>query len=59
MSGPGTDLYAVLGLSRDATQAEISHAYRVLLRRHHPDTRTRQTARSAPPDAALQQILDA
>jgi curved DNA-binding protein CbpA len=59
MSGPGTDLYAVLGLSRDATQAEVSHAYRVLLRRHHPDTRTGQVAQSAPSDAALQQIIDA
>jgi molecular chaperone DnaJ len=59
MSRPGTDLYSVLGLSRDATQAEISHAYRVLLRRHHPDTRTGQVAQSAPSDAALQQIIDA
>jgi curved DNA-binding protein CbpA len=59
MSGPGTDLYAVLGLRPDATQAEISHAYRVLLRRHHPDTRAGQVTHSAPSDAALQQILDA
>lgn len=34
------DLYADLGLTRAATRAEIVHAYRVLLRRHHPDTRT-------------------
>jgi curved DNA-binding protein CbpA len=59
MSGPGTDLYAVLGLRPDATQAEISHAYRVLVRRNHPDTRTGQVAQSAPSDTALQQILDA
>jgi curved DNA-binding protein CbpA len=59
MSRPGTDLYSVLGLSRDATQAEISHAYRVLLRRHHPDTRTSQVVQSARSDATLQQIIDA
>ena len=33
------DLYAILGLARDATQAQISVAYRTLLRRYHPDTR--------------------
>ena len=59
MSEPGTDFYAVLGLQPNATQTEISHAYRVLLRRHHPDTRTGQVAQSALSDAALQQILDA
>jgi curved DNA-binding protein CbpA len=59
MSRPGTDLYAVLGLSRDATQAEISHAYRVLLRRHHPDTRTSQVVQSARSDATLQRIIAA
>jgi len=35
-----TDLYAILGLTRHATQAQISHAHRTLLRRYHPDTRT-------------------
>lgn len=33
------DPYSVLGLTREATQAEINRAYRRLLRRHHPDTR--------------------
>lgn len=33
------DLYAILDVPPDATAAEISHAYRALLRRHHPDTR--------------------
>jgi hypothetical protein len=28
------DLYAILGITPHATQAEISHAYRALLRRH-------------------------
>jgi len=30
------DPYAVLGVPPSATQAEISHAFRALLRRHHP-----------------------
>ena len=39
MMTKSADLYDVLGVPRDATQAEISHAYRTLLRRYHPDTR--------------------
>ena len=54
------DLYAILGLDRYATQAEIAHAYRTLLRRHHPDTRTSgDPSQDALSDAALQQILTA
>jgi len=55
-----TDLYAILGLDRHATQAQISHAYRTLLRRFHPDTRTPgDRSRDATSDAALQKILAA
>ena len=53
------DLYAILGVPPDATLAEIGHAYRSLLRRHHPDTRaptnrktpspTRRSNKSLPP----------
>jgi curved DNA-binding protein CbpA len=31
------DLYAILGLTPDASQAQIDHAYRHLVRTHHPD----------------------
>src|SRR5947209_17111245 len=34
------DFYAELGVAPDASPAEITHAYRSLLRQHHPDTRT-------------------
>src|SRR5690348_7863919 len=51
------DLYAVLGLPRHATPAQVSHAYRTLLRQHHPDTRTPQPhAASA---SLLQQVQHA
>jgi curved DNA-binding protein CbpA len=54
------DLYAILGIPPHATQAEIGHAYRSLLRQHHPDTRGSTThSQSAMADAALQQLLDA
>ena len=33
------DLYADLGLTREASRAEITRAYRALIREHHPDTR--------------------
>jgi curved DNA-binding protein CbpA len=32
------DAYAVLGVARDASPAEIGRAYRREVRRHHPDT---------------------
>ncbi|MEB3333887.1 MAG: DnaJ domain-containing protein [Cyanobacteriota bacterium] len=34
---PTADPYAVLGVSRAATAAEIKAAYRTLVKRHHPD----------------------
>ena len=54
------DLYAILGLARDATQAQISVAYRTLLRRYHPDTRlSADISAGTICDAALQHVLTA
>ena len=37
MTSPSPDYYAVLHVSRGASQQEIARAYRALIRRHHPD----------------------
>jgi curved DNA-binding protein CbpA len=60
MTSERPDLYAILDVSPTATQDEISHAYRSLLRRHHPDTRSpADESQSALSDAALEQVLAA
>jgi curved DNA-binding protein CbpA len=51
-----SDLYAELGVAADASPAEITHAYRSLLREHHPDTQT--TIPPSPPER-LRRILAA
>lgn len=54
------DLYAILGLGPDATEAELRRQYRALLRRFHPDTRIGALGRSvAAADAALHEVLAA
>jgi hypothetical protein len=58
MSGPPNDPYAVLGVGHDASQAQISSAYRAALRRHHPDTRNAD-ADPVAADAALEQTIAA
>jgi curved DNA-binding protein CbpA len=49
------DLYAVLGVQPDAAPADISRAYRELVRRHHPD----RAAESTPDAEALDQVVTA
>jgi curved DNA-binding protein CbpA len=60
MSRRASNPYVVLGVPADASAAEITHAYRALLLRHHPVTRANDSAQhSAASDLALQQVLDA
>jgi curved DNA-binding protein CbpA len=55
-----TDPYAVLGLTRQATQEQIQRAYRTLMRRHHPDTRPMgDPAEHAASNTTLQQVTAA
>jgi molecular chaperone DnaJ len=58
------DPYRVLGVEPSASASQITHAYRTLIRRHHPDTRTpaRQATQSGPHpehDTALHQVIAA
>jgi DnaJ-class molecular chaperone len=56
------DLYAVLGVAPDATQAQITHAYRELVRRHHPDLRSDHAGDDTADDASdadLERVLSA
>lgn len=65
-SRAGASRYAVLGVTPAVSAAELNHAFRVLVRQHHPDTRptdAADTAGASPSGAAsdqrLQQILAA
>nr|WP_271210778.1 J domain-containing protein [Rhodococcus wratislaviensis]GLK36288.1 hypothetical protein GCM10017611_31450 [Rhodococcus wratislaviensis] len=50
----GRDPYQVLGLTSSASQADITSAYRRLLRQHHPDTRTHHQTPDPAADEHLQ-----
>ena len=57
---PPSDLYAILGVPRDATQALIDQAYRALVRRYHPDSRTTGDAALAlADDTKLRDVMGA
>jgi DnaJ-class molecular chaperone len=61
MNERSPDPYRVLHLGRAATAREVAHAYRALVRAHHPDTRPAGPV-SADPNAEaqeLQEIMDA
>ncbi len=60
MTTDRSDLYAVLGLTSRATQAEIRRAFHRLMRQNHPDTRPiGEPADRAVSDTTLQQAISA
>jgi len=56
---PGRDLYAVLGVPRTATHTDLDRAYRALVRRHHPNSRTTTDPAQASTDDATLQLIQA
>jgi curved DNA-binding protein CbpA len=55
-----SDLYAILGVPGDATQAVIDQAYRALVRRYHPDSRaTGDAAQAVTDDTRLRDVMAA
>ncbi|MEI8412305.1 MULTISPECIES: J domain-containing protein [unclassified Kribbella] len=55
---PLTDPYAILGVTAEASDDDLDHAFRILVRQLHPDTRT-STEPDADADLRLQQLLTA
>jgi len=55
---PIPDPYAILGVTRDATEDDLDHAFRSVVRQLHPDTRT-PSEPAAAADQRLQEILTA
>jgi len=52
-------LYAVLGVPPDASHSDLVHAYRALVRRHHPDSRTTTDPDQASTDDATLRLIQA
>jgi curved DNA-binding protein CbpA len=59
MTADPTDLYGILDLTPRATQEQVRHAYRALVRQHHPDTRSPAPPADASTNDRLQQVVSA
>ena len=57
MSAPLPDPYTMLGVTAEATDDDLDHAFRGLVRQLHPDTRTSESDDDA--DQRLQELLTA
>jgi curved DNA-binding protein CbpA len=57
-TAPIPDPYAILGVTPDATDDDLDHAFRSVVRQLHPDTRT-QSEPDAAADQRLQELLTA
>jgi curved DNA-binding protein CbpA len=58
MTTPTPDPYRILGVTAVASDDDLDHAFRGLVRRHHPDTRSSSES-AADADQRLQEILTA
>jgi len=58
MTAPLSDPYAILGVSAEASDDDLDHAFRGLIRQLHPDTRTPPDS-DGDADRRLQEILNA
>ncbi|MGW1346743.1 J domain-containing protein [Kribbella sp. NPDC002412] len=57
MTAPPLDPYAILGVTVEASDDDLDHAFRGLVRQLHPDTRTAASDDDA--DRRLQELLNA
>ncbi len=57
MATSGVDPYRVLGVSRDAGEAEVRRAFRALAKRHHPDAHHGSVARFLEIHAAYEALV--
>ncbi|GAA1571385.1 hypothetical protein GCM10009804_29730 [Kribbella hippodromi] len=59
MTAPPLDPYAILGVSIEASDDDLDHAFRGLVRGLHPDTRTPNSDNADGADQRLQELLNA
>ena len=52
-------LYAVLGVSSEASAAEIKAAFRRRIKEHHPDLQAARAAPPSPPEITVHQLIEA
>lgn len=59
MTAPPGDPYVILGVATEASDDDLDHAFRELVRRLHPDTRAAAAAPDDGADLRLQEVLNA
>ncbi|MFF0344752.1 J domain-containing protein [Kribbella sp. NPDC004875] len=59
MTAPPPDPYAILGVTVEASDDDLDHAFRGLVRGLHPDTRTSGSDDADDADRRLQDLLNA
>lgn len=59
MTAPPRDPYTILGVTIEASDEDLDHAFRGLVRGLHPDTRTADSDDADDADRRLQELLNA